>query len=194
MQAEQPLSLDALTPETADPMARRRLEAAAEKFGMIPNMYTRMANAPGLLDTYIHGYDLFREHSGFTPAEQEIVFLAVSRSNGCSYCMAAHSFIADNMSDVPKPVTDAIRDGRAIDDARLSALYSFTTSMVEKRGLPSRGDMEAFLAAGFQEQQILQIALAIAVKTLSNYSNHLFRTPVDAAFAGRAWSDPRCGE
>ncbi len=29
--------------------------------------------------------------------------------------------------------------------------------------------------------------LAIAVKTLSNYSNHLFHTELDEAFASHAW-------
>ena len=44
-------------------------------------------------------------------------------------------------------------------------------------------------AAGFEERHILQLVLAIGVKTLSNYSNHLFHTPVDPVFARRAWED-----
>jgi alkylhydroperoxidase family enzyme len=46
----------------------------------------------------------------------------------------------------------------------------------------------AFLAAGYSERQILEIVLAIAVKTLSNYANHLFHTPVDAMFESRVWA------
>ncbi len=37
----------------------------------ISNMYRGMVNLPGYLDTYYHGYALFREQSGFTPTEQE---------------------------------------------------------------------------------------------------------------------------
>ena len=44
-------------------------------------------------------------------------------------------------------------------------------------------------AAGFEERHILQLVLAIGVNTLSNYSNHLFHTPVDPVFARRAWED-----
>lgn len=62
-------------------------------------------------------------------------------------------------------------------------------TMVVKRGLPGKADVAAFLAAGFSERHILEIVLAISVKTLSNYANHLFHTPVDGAFAGRVWSD-----
>ncbi len=43
--------------------------------------------------------------------------------------------------------------------------------------------MQSFLGAGFQEKDVLYIVLAIAVKTLRNYSNHAFATPVDAVFA-----------
>jgi alkylhydroperoxidase family enzyme len=57
--------------------------------------------------------------------------------------------------------------------------------MVEQRGLPQTRDVEALLAAWYHERQILEIILAIAVKTLSNYINHLFHTPADAMFAAR---------
>src|SRR5581483_11115587 len=90
--------------EKAEPLARATLEAAKQKLGMIPNMYAYMANAPGLLETYRSGYDLFRQASGFTPVEQEVILLSISYENGCEYCMAAHSFLADVQSKVPREV------------------------------------------------------------------------------------------
>ena len=57
---------------------------------------------------------------------------------------------------------------------RLAALHDFIRTLVVKRGLPSQADVGTFLAAGYSERQILEIVLAIAVKTLSNYANHLF--------------------
>jgi uncharacterized peroxidase-related enzyme len=188
MQAERKLSLAPRTPEDSDFLAAGHLRAAREKLGFLPNMYACMANSPGLLDTYIHGYERFRALSGFSPAEQEIVFLAISRENGCGYCMAAHSFIADRMAGVPAEVTDAIRDGGPIPDAALAAMHAFVRTMVTTRGLPGSADVETFLAAGYSERHILEIVLAIAVKTLSNYSNHLFHTPVDEVFAARTWT------
>jgi uncharacterized peroxidase-related enzyme len=189
MQAEYKLTLPPLTEANADAIAADRMRAAQAGFGFVPNMYGVMANSPGLLDTYVHGYERFRALSGFTPAEQEVVLLAVSRENGCTYCVAAHSFIADKMSGVAPAVTDAIRDGQPIPDARLAALHDFTRTMVVKRGLPDSADVNTFLAAGYSERQILEVVLAIAVKTLSNYANHLFHTPVDGVFARRRWAD-----
>lgn len=173
--------------EDAPEESKRVLESTRQKIGMIPNMYRGMAHSPGLFATYVDGYNRFRAQSGFSPAEQEVVFLTISRYNECSYCMAAHSTLADTASNVPVEVTDAIRDDRPIGDPRLGALSAFTRVLLETGGHPSVSDAEDFLSAGYTDHQVLEIVLGIAVKTLSNYSNHLFATPVDAVFEGRAW-------
>lgn len=164
-----------------------RAHGARARRGLIPNMYGAMANASEALDTYLYGYERFRKESGFTPAEQEIVFLTISYENGCEYCMAAHSTIADTRSGVPRAATDAIRAGTPIDDPRLRALSDFSRAMLRKRGRPAQEDVDSFLKAGFREKQVLDIVLAIAVKTISNYTNHIFETPVDAPFKGPEW-------
>jgi uncharacterized peroxidase-related enzyme len=189
MVSEYQLTLVPQTPATAELRAGAVLEATRKALKFIPNMYAAMANAPGLLETYATGYQLFREESGFTQAEQEVVLLTISRENGCEYCVAAHSFLADAVSKVPASVTEAIRTGSGIADPALGALSRFTSVMVASRGLPGRRDVHDFLAAGYTERQILEIVLAIAVKTLSNYANHLFHTPLDPIFAERSWNE-----
>ena len=69
----------------------------------------------------------------------------------------------------------------------MAELSEFTRTMVVSRGHPSQNDVSAFVRAGYSESHILDIILAISVKTISNYSNHVFDTPVDAAFTGRSW-------
>lgn len=187
MSSQYTLTLPAKTLENADPRAKAVLEQTREKMGMIPNMYANMANSPPMLQTYAQGYSLFREESGFTPAEQEVVFLTISRENECHYCMAAHSFVADKLSKLTPEVTDAIRDDGEIKDFGLAALRTFTRTMVVSWGRPRQDDVTSFLQAGYSEAHILDIILAISVKTISNYSNHIFNTPVDAAFVARTW-------
>jgi uncharacterized peroxidase-related enzyme len=189
------MKLGGHTLESAPAEARPLLEAAQRQIGMIPNMYARMAQLPGVLSTYQHGYELFRATAGLTPVEQEVVLLTISRENGCEYCVAAHSMVGKVMSKVPPEVLEAVRAGAPIADARLHALAAFTQVMVAKRGNPTDADVAPFLAAGYTEHQILGVILAIAVKTLSNYSNHIFHTPVDGAFASFAWTKPAadCG-
>ncbi len=187
------LKLDKVNIADAEPLARSTLETARQKLGMIPNMYAYMANAPGLLETYRSGYELFRGGSGFSAVEQEVVFLSISYENGCEYCMAAHSFLADAQSKVPHEVTEALRRGAEIPETRLRALSRFTRVMVEKRGRPSESDLDLFRAAGYSDQHVLQIVLAIGVKTLSNYTNHVCGTELDAAFSARAWKRAAAG-
>lgn len=176
-------TLRPVTLDSADATQKEVLEGALKAVGFIPNMYANMVNVPGVLSTYLHGYAAFRQKSGLTPAEQEVVFLAISQQNGCTYCTAAHSMLADKMSGVPAPVLAAIRAGQPIPDARLQALYSFTQELVRTAGKPGQAVADAFLAAGYTEATALQVILAAAVKTLSNYSNHLFQTVVDDKFA-----------
>jgi uncharacterized peroxidase-related enzyme len=178
------------TVETASADAGERLAATQAAMGMVPNMYGVMANSPGLLATYLDGYQRFRTDSGLSPAEQEVVFLTISRFNECDYCMAAHSFIADHMSKTPVEVTDAIRDDTPIADERLAALSAMTRSLLETRGHPAESDVAAFRSAGFTDVQVLELILAVAVKTISNWSDHVFATPVDEVFAARTWVAP----
>jgi len=173
--------------EDPNPAVSAPLKAAQAGMGMVPNMYAAMVNLPALLDTYNHGYAKFRAEAGFTPVEQEVVFLAISRFNGCHYCVAAHSFVGDMMSKVPTEVTDAIRDGHPVPDAKLEALRAFAHQMTESRGNPSPEQAKVFLAAGYTNEHILGIILAISVKVISNYTNHLFHTELDPGFAARAW-------
>ena len=70
---------------------------------------------------------------------------------------------------------------------RDSLLASFTKHMLDRRGWPSTEAVDGFVAAGFNDRHILAIVLAIAVKTISNYTNHLFHTPIDDMFAPRSW-------
>lgn len=181
------LKTDPVTTETASEHGRQLLESAEQALGFSPNMYKAIAISPITLDTYMHGYQLLRERSDFSPTEQEIIFLTISRYHGCSYCMSAHSMLAEKASGVPANVLKAIRDGEPLPDKRLAALNRFVHVMVDTRGLPLEQDVQEFLDAGFTEPQILQVVLAIAVKTLSNFSNHLTQPEVDPPFADYAW-------
>ena len=176
-------NLTAIDHANAKGLQKELLDTAKKQVGFIPNMYANMVNAPGVLSTYLHGYGLFRGESGFTPAEQEVVFLAVSQANGCTYCAAAHSMIADKVSGVSATVLSAIRSGQPLPDAKLATLYALTQDMVRTNGLPSQDKLDAYLGAGYPEKGVLYIVLAISVKVLSNYSNHAFGTELDEKFA-----------
>lgn len=62
--------------------------------------------------------------------------------------------------------------------------------MVRQRGVVDPADVDAFLAAGFTRAQVLEVILGIATKVLSNYTNHIAATPLDAFMAGSEWTPP----
>lgn len=182
MSREPLLDLELKTIDTAAAEAAEMLKTAKARLGFVPNMYGYMANDPAVLGGYMRSYDAFRETSGFTPPEQETVFLTISRINGCSYCMAAHSMIADKKSGVPADSLKALRDGTGLPDPKLDAVARFTAAMVETRGNPGRKAVDDFLAAGYTSQQVIAVVLAMACKTNSNMINHLAGTEIDAPF------------
>jgi uncharacterized peroxidase-related enzyme len=174
------------TAETAPAAARPILEGAKKNFGFIPNLLGTMAAAPPLLTAYTTVSGLF-DQTSLSPTERQIVLLAVSAENGCEYCVAAHTAIA-GMQKVSPDVVDALRNGTPIADRKLEALRRFAVATVKSRGFPGRFDTQAFFDAGYGETQVLEVILGVGMKILSNYTNHIARTPLDGAFVPVAWT------
>lgn len=179
-------SLKPVTLENGNPTQEKLIRDTQSAMGMVPNMYANMVNLPALLQTYQFGYQKFREEGAFTPAEQEVVFLTVSVCNDCHYCKAAYGFLAGNHPGFPKEDIGHILENQPLSDPKLDQLNRFTRIMCESRGNPSEEQAAAFLKAGYNENHILSVILAISVKIISNYSNHIFRTPIDRVFEGGA--------
>jgi len=175
------------TIESAPAASKPVLEGAHKSLGFVPNLYAKLAESPTALNAYIAIGKMF-EKSAFSPTEQQVILLSISVVNGCEFCVAAHSVIAKNMVGVDASIVDAIRERRALPDTRLDALATFARTMVEERGWVTGAPLAAFLAAGFSQEQALDVVLGVTMKTLSNYANHLTDTEVNAEFAGETWS------
>jgi uncharacterized peroxidase-related enzyme len=169
------------TIESAPDGAKETLVGAQKAFGFVPNLLGTMAGAPALLKAYLTVTRLFDE-SSLSASERQVVLLAVSAANQCEYCLAAHTAIA-SMQRVPADVIAAAREGRRVEDPRLEALRLFATAVTERRGHPTVEQLNAFRAAGYSDQQVLEVVLGVGMKTLSNYTNHIAGTPIDAVFA-----------
>lgn len=162
------------------------LAETRERFGFIPNMYGVLAESPQAYRAYQAVSDQFRK-SSLSGEEQQVVWLTVSRHNACEYCVGVHSTMA-TMARVDAAVIEAVREDKPIEDERLEAVRRFTKAVVERRGFVPEEEMEAFFAAGFAQRQVLDVLTGVAMKTLSNYTNHMAHTPLDDAFAAHAWT------
>lgn len=166
------------------------LEGAQKTLGFIPNLYAHFAESPAALQAYKQLGALL-EQSAFTPEEQQAVLIAVSVENRCAYCVAAHSFIARNMVKVPADTITALRNGQPLSNPKLNALVSLAKAVVHERGwVADSQELKNFFAAGYTSQHALEVVLGVTMKTLSNYTNHLTGTPLDAAFSSEAWEAP----
>ncbi len=176
------------TAESAPEASRPGLEKAARKFGRLPNLIAVMAESPAALDGYLALHGNF-EQGAFSPGERQVLVLTISTLNGCAYCVAAHT-MGGKMAGLSDAVVEAMRDGKPIPDVRLAALSGFATAMVEKRGWVSDAQIAAFLDAGFTKAHVFEVVLAVSLKTLSNYINHIADTPLDAAMEAHRWTRP----
>ena len=168
------------TLETAPEDSRARLGATEQKLGFIPNMLAVMSESPVALEAYQGIQGTFAK-STLSPAEQQFVALSVSISNGCSYCVPVYSMFSAK-TRVPQEIIDAVRNGNPIEDDRFSALRTFSTAVVKKRGQVSVAEVEALLGAGFTKVQVLEVIVGAAFKLICNYTNHVADIPLDEAF------------
>jgi uncharacterized peroxidase-related enzyme len=175
------------TKESAPEKALPLMDAAASTFGFVPNLLGIMASSPALAEAYLALSGIFEKSTALTAAERQVVLLTVSRYHQCHYCMAAHSMAAD-MQNVAPDIINAIRNDLPISDPKLEALRHLATMLVECRGLIPEQELKAFLDAGYQASHVLDVMVGVGQKTLSNYTNHLAKTPLDAALESHAWS------
>lgn len=144
------------------------------------------ANSPAMVEAYGTLAAHF-EKTALTATERQIVMMTNSRLNECEYCMSAHSSVSQ-MQNVPADVVSSLRAGTEISDPKLQALHVFTARINEARGNVTQEEVDAFLAAGYTEANILDVILGTGLKTMSNYTNHIAETPLDDVFQANAWA------
>jgi len=154
------------TIDTAPEASKAALAQAKATFGFIPNLEGIFAQAPSLLKGSMALWDLF-EATSFTPLEQQVVYLTANYEHDCHYCMAAHSGLA-KMIGMSADEIKALRNGTPLSDPKLQALRHFTQRMIQARGWVEEREIEAFLAAGYTQQQVLEVILGIAIKIMHN--------------------------
>lgn len=174
------------TIESAPKDSKTMLEGAEQQMGVIPGLYAVMAESPELLSAYRQLHQLFTNTS-FDAEELTVVWQTINVEHECHYCVPAHTAIANSMK-VDPAITEALRNKTALPTAKLQALHEFTLALVRGRGNVAEQQLQAFLAAGYTQQQVLEVVLGLSQKVISNYVNHLAKTPVDPMFKPFEWS------
>ncbi len=173
------------TKETAPEESQAVIDEVINAYGFFPNLYAMMAAAPMAPRTYLD-LNAILDKTSLSDTEVQIVLIATSYENECTYCVAAHTVVA-GMKKVPNDIVQALRDGTQIADPKLEALRALTASIVQTRGRPTPKILKAFADAGYMQAQLIEVLIGVATKTFTNYLNHISDTPLDEVFKTAEW-------
>jgi uncharacterized peroxidase-related enzyme len=163
----------ATSPAAAQPL----LEAVNKQLGLVPNMFRVIANSPAALEGYL-GLNGALAKGTIDAKTRERIALAVAEANGCDYCLSAHTYLGKNVAKLDDAEVTANRDG-ASSDPKASSALRFATQVVRARGHVTDADVQALKAAGYDDGQVIEIVLHVALNTLTNYVNEVAKTVVD---------------
>lgn len=145
-------------------------------FGATPNMFKAVANSPAALQSMRGAFGALG--GGVIPAKLgEQIAVAVADRNACEYCLAAHTALGRKAGASAEEMS-AAQGGNAADPKTAAALR-FALKLVDARGQVSEADVQAVRAAGYSDQEIVEILAHVALNLFTNYVNVAFAVPVD---------------
>jgi uncharacterized peroxidase-related enzyme len=163
----------AAAPLEAQPL----LEAVNKKIGSAPNLFRITATSPAALEGYLSLSGALGK-GVLDAATRERIALAVAQINGCGYCLAAHTYLGKNVAKLNDAEVAANRGGRSY-DAKANAAVAFSVKVTRERGAVSDADFAEVRAAGYSDAEIVEIVAHVALNTLTNYINEVFKTEID---------------
>lgn len=159
------------TVDNAPEASAKTMKTIEKNMGFLPNLFGYLAASPAATNAYAQLNQLLAD-SSIGGKQLQIALLAISVENRCRFCVAAHSAGATK-GGVDADTIEAIRNNRLPEDKESAALVKFVRQVVKERGWVGEAAVQEFLDAGFGQEQVMDLLTAVAMKTLSNYSNHL---------------------
>ena len=153
------------------------LTEVQRRLGATPNMTRAMANSPALLRGYLDlSGALSRGVLG--AATRERIALTVAQGNACSYCLSAHSYLAEHVAHLDEDGITAARKASAA-DPKTAAILAFAAAVNDSRGSVTSQDLAAAAAAGVTDEEIAETIGHVALNVLTNYFNKAADVDID---------------
>ncbi|MCZ8318834.1 MAG: peroxidase-related enzyme [Silanimonas sp.] len=153
------------------------LKAVEKQLGVVPNLFRVVANSPAALTGYLQ-LNAASSDGALDGATRERIALVVAEINGCGYCLSAHTYLGRKVAKLDDAEITANRNG-ASNDPMADAAVRFAAALVRQRGKVSNEQVEAVRSAGYSDAQVLDIVLAVALNTFTNYVNEVALTEID---------------
>lgn len=163
------------TRETVSAESQAIFDNLTKAIGHVPNLYAVFATSEHALANYLA---LSSGKNSLRAKEREAVNLIVSQVNDCLYCLSAHTAISKLNGFTDDQILE-IRGGSASFDAKLDALVKVAKSITENKGHADEASLEAFYAAGYTKANLIDVAIAVGDKVITNYVYALTDVPID---------------
>ncbi len=167
----QPVKADSTDTRTAE-----TLTSVQTKLGMLPNLFTTLAQSPAALNSYLYLTEAVTT-GRLTSKQRELIAIAVAQENKCEYCLSAHAAIGKGLGLNAEAIKHARAGTAAL--ALDNEIVVFAIKVVRTRGGVSDADIAAFRKAGGDDSCIIEITLNVVLNILTNYVNRLADTDVD---------------
>lgn len=165
------------TVEEAPEASRPFLDAVGKQLGVVPNLMKMVGNSPAALEGYLSLNGALSK--GRLPmALRERIALAIAEFNGCEYCLAAHSYLAEKLAKIAASEIASAREGFS-DDPQMEAALQFALQVASQHGKVGDQELKSIRAAGYDDARIVEIVLNVALNVLTNYINNVAHTDVD---------------
>jgi uncharacterized peroxidase-related enzyme len=161
------------TPTASQPL----LDAVHKQLGVVPNLMKLVGNSPAALEGYLSLNSALGKGQ-LSAKTRERIALAIADLNGCNYCLSAHTYLGKNVAKLDDTEIEANRNGTSSDPKAAAAVH-FATRVAIARGHVSDTEVAAVKAAGYNDAEIVEIVLHVALNTLTNYVNEVAQTEID---------------
>lgn len=157
---------------------RERIELIASKSGFVPNVFLALAHRPAELRAFMDYHDALmypaKEGPTLSAAERELIVVATSGANHCTYCVVAHGAILRVRSKDPE-IADKVATnpwGAAL-EPRKRAIVDLALQIATDSATLGEEDLEVAREAGLTEDEIWDIGAITALFAMSNRIAHL---------------------
>ena len=155
-------------------------EQIKKGIGKVPNLYAVMGYSANALKGFL-AFEENLSHGVFTAKEREAIALAVSETNGCDYCVAAHTQIALKKGFALEE-TFLIRSGELI-DPKLNAVILLAKSIAENSGSPKNELLQTFFSFNYKEGALVELIGLVTARIFTNYLFAATNIPIDFPLA-----------
>ncbi|HEX6144590.1 MAG TPA: peroxidase-related enzyme [Geminicoccaceae bacterium] len=159
-------------PDEADlaPDLRARIQEVVLKTGFVPNVFLALARRPDEFRAFFAYYDaLMLREGGLSKAEKEMIVVATSAANQCTYCVVAHGALLRIFSKDPLLGDQIAVNWRKADlPVRQRAMLKAAVKLARTPELFDDDDVEALAVHGFSRDDIWDIGAIVALFALSN--------------------------